>query len=486
MQQQQQQQYQSVLQKHRQSARAVQQRQCELGEGQHVGPLPQYHTWTGGDGFVGHKINIPHVTPREDQMARGTCWVFATIGILEWSYRAHGIKKGWLRPEEYVAFNEQAYGIVVVQRCKQNPALCLIPDDNIWLGSTEGGEIPLLYSLPNMGRAVVPNSVCPYQEFGGFKNEEQCDGLEDALRTNPLNFTLKSMTTLYEVEAIKKHLRKHQRVLGISTVMTDVQFYKPCLGTILRDNPKKCARDEYGQCRINCPLDRFPPNMCCVTVVTENYNREGEFFTRGPTDILDGGHAMQIVGYNDMIVGYNDMYVAVDGSEGGFILKNNWLTNASHSIGYFMQDISRWDENIMCPNSANPRNWFTCKKLEVCTSEKSKLYAAVTSQPRVLRCIDSKHCHVSDDVDYFVKNYSVVGDNMYQICLIKHDRANEHNNGEACLMPLVLDTLADLLTPRDAVANDPDQCGFFFMPYDWVKKIWARFQNSYATDFEIE
>eukprot|EP00457_Paulinella_chromatophora_P003327 gb/GEZN01003334.1/.p1 GENE.gb/GEZN01003334.1/~~gb/GEZN01003334.1/.p1 ORF type:complete len:619 (+),score=13.01 gb/GEZN01003334.1/:37-1893(+) len=430
----------------------------------------------------GHKLNIPHITPRENQEFRGTCWDFATIGILEWSYRQNGILKGWLKPAEYVAFSEQAYGAVVVDRCQKYPQLCLIPDDDIWLGTTEGGEIPLLQSLPNMGNVILPTTVCPYTSTEG--QDTDCPGLAEALKNNPVNFTLKKMETLYEVEAIKKHLRKNGRVLGFSSAMTTVQYFKPCLGKYVQDNYKKCRRDENGQCPVMCPIDRFPPNTCCIAEKYPNYNREGEFYSRGATDFLDGGHAMQIVGYNDN-------FVTVDGEEGGFILKNNWLTNASHSIGYFMQVISRWDENILCPNSANPRNWYCCPTLEDCLSKKTKLYAQITQQPRELECISDKHCIVSPDITYFVKNYTVVGDNMHVICLFRyneaHQRRGEKVHGvETCLMPLVLDKLADLLQPRKMMLNHPDHCGFYFWPYSMVKSVWSRFGNSYATDFEIE
>ena len=53
------------------------------------------------------KFAVDYVTPRQDQASRGTCWDFATIGFLEQSYRAHGVHKGWLQPDEYVAFSEQ-------------------------------------------------------------------------------------------------------------------------------------------------------------------------------------------------------------------------------------------------------------------------------------------------------------------------------------------------------------------------------------------
>lgn len=53
------------------------------------------------------KFAVDYVTPRQDQAYRGTCWDFATISFLEQSYREHGVRHGWLAPDEYVAFSEQ-------------------------------------------------------------------------------------------------------------------------------------------------------------------------------------------------------------------------------------------------------------------------------------------------------------------------------------------------------------------------------------------
>ncbi|KAG9413929.1 hypothetical protein AC1031_013131 [Aphanomyces cochlioides] len=53
------------------------------------------------------KFAVQYVTPRQDQAHRGTCWDFATISLLEWSYRANGVRNGWLKDDEYVAFSEQ-------------------------------------------------------------------------------------------------------------------------------------------------------------------------------------------------------------------------------------------------------------------------------------------------------------------------------------------------------------------------------------------
>jgi len=294
------------------------------------------------------KLDIPYITPRANQANRGTCWDFATVGLLEWSYRDHGIKMGWLKEDEYVKLSEQAYGVVVLDRCQKYPKYCVVPNDAVWLNSTDGGEIPFLYSLPDLDNAIVPEQVCVYQPNEGHDTE--CPNLQSALKANPIKFKIKAMTTLYDIDSIKMHLNKYRRALGFSTVMTNVKYFVPCIGKWAKHPECELVN---GICRTFCPVGKFPVGSCCRAIKQPNYNREAEFLSHGETDYEDGGHAM-------MVVGYNDDWVTTDGSVGGFILKNNWYTNATHSIDYWMSDISRWDENFICPNSNNPRNWYTC------------------------------------------------------------------------------------------------------------------------------
>ena len=54
------------------------------------------------------------VTPTDFQMSRGDCWLFATVGILEDSYRRYGVARGWLKPEEYLHISRQAFGAAVL------------------------------------------------------------------------------------------------------------------------------------------------------------------------------------------------------------------------------------------------------------------------------------------------------------------------------------------------------------------------------------
>eukprot|EP00965_Chrysotila_dentata_P090305 2979806-Pleurochrysis_carterae.AAC.2 len=84
---------------------------------------------------------IDGVTPRELQLARGTCWIFAAVAVLEHSYRQQGIARGWLKPNQYLRLSEQAFGIAVLDLCTQYNATCgQMVGHEIWSG---GQMIPL-------------------------------------------------------------------------------------------------------------------------------------------------------------------------------------------------------------------------------------------------------------------------------------------------------------------------------------------------------
>lgn len=81
---------------------------------------------------------------------------------------------------------------------------------------------------------------------------------------------------------------------------------------------------------------------------------KGEFISHSNM-APEGGHVMTLVGYNDA-------YQTLQGYVGGFILKNSWydgtkpllgprIARGSHSIQYWMEEISAWDERKICPNS---------------------------------------------------------------------------------------------------------------------------------------
>ena len=177
-----------------------------------------------------HKFSVNGTTPVELQLSRGTCWVFAAVAILEWTYRSQGVAQGWLKPKEYVRMSEQAFGISVLDACLALPQnqSCVIGDE-VWRGrqlmpiDTEGGDADTLFYLQSLStRAALPWSVCKYTPFAG--HDHRCPGLEHAQQVNPLVFTMASISWLYERHAVKSRLVSSERLLSFSTPSASTAF----------------------------------------------------------------------------------------------------------------------------------------------------------------------------------------------------------------------------------------------------------------------
>ncbi|KDO16575.1 hypothetical protein SPRG_17911, partial [Saprolegnia parasitica CBS 223.65] len=364
------------------------------------------------------KFSVDHVTPYKNQAGRGTCWDFGTIGLLEQSYRRHGVSQGWLAPHDYVAFSEQAYGIEVAAMCtgpstSPQQKACRIADDNIWRNSTEGGEVPLLYYLQHgLHDAVYPDAVCPYIPTMG--HDLECPGLALRQQANPLRFAVESMETYYEEATIKAQLVARGSAMPFSTNMVTLTHYLPCIGDLVTD--PRCAPSE---CHL-CPPE-LPQATCCIPQSGDSsVTMEGEFVSHSSM-ASDGGHVM-------LLVGFNDLYETRDGFTGGFIVKNSWADGryqGSHSMQYWMQNISEWEERILCPNSYNPFNWYMASEedalvgIDAVLSDDSKLYAHLNQMPLHLRCSDADACDPS--LVYFAKNRTDYGDHMYIMCFYEYN-----------------------------------------------------------------
>ncbi|CAH0489405.1 unnamed protein product [Peronospora farinosa] len=445
------------------------------------------------------KFAVEYVTPRQDQAHRGTCWDFATIGFLEQSYRAHGVHKGWLKPDEYVAFSEQAYGVEILKLCtgdadSQQQKDCRVAGDKMWMNSTDGGEVPELYYLQNgLKESVFPQSVCKYYTKPG--NDVLCPGLEAAQAAgNPLKFELSSMTTKYDDMSVREHLVRKNQAMPLSTPIAMVTHYYPCIGALVSDyhcQPETCTL---------CPGNMATTTCCIPLKGSRNRNMEGEFFShRGMS--IEGGHAM-------LLVGYNDAFLTREGFTGGLIVKNSWADGpyqGSHSLAYWMQEVSDWEERSVCPNSYNPFSWYHCgnngilskwqgndtkeynEGIKDCLSNETKLFADVNIQPLHLKCKDPNLCRTDGDYTYFVRNTTDWGDRMTVMCLWEYS-SEEHVAREICLPPMLEVYIAHTLAPveEEVKENDTDRCGFYFIPYVALRQWIAQFQGFFVSSFDIQ
>eukprot|EP00727_Mastigamoeba_balamuthi_P000962 m51a1_g10863 putative cysteine protease domain containing protein (1058) ;mRNA; r:26430-31553 len=471
------------------------------------------------EGIVGtaslpSKWAAPYLLPQYFQEDRGTCWDFATIGVLEQSYRHNGVAKGFMSPDTYMRFSEQAYGISVVEECRHHPDVCDVLGDEVYHNSTEGGEVWWLYSLTKLYNQLLPVAVCPYSDDA---HEHECPGMTQALATNPIKFDIKSMETAYNVLDTKALMVAKNRPLAWSSLMHNVVYYMPC-------SDEHWARQEGCNAtnRVRCPTDRYYNSEWCARFVSAMYNQDGEFFIHGNT-VPEGGHAMNVVGYNDE-------FVTKQGHKGGFIIKNSWhdLTygsdpngrgaRGSHSVAYWMQQISAWDEKALCPGPLNPDNWLSCvsqtpgptmrrgaRKPRTVMTETGAAYdisetclkpsfmdylVNVTLQPVEFRCLDSQWCSQEQRYRYFlVSTERSVEMDLMQVCMLQHETATGAQK-TLCTPYVNPSLIAYIWAPIESqvrrLRNDPDFCGYYFWPYELSYKQTGMYVNYYSTYFDIE
>jgi len=457
-----------------------------------------------------YRYSTKYQTPRYYQEDRGTCWDFATIGILEQSYRQNGIEKGYLKEEEYVRLNEQAYGLSMIEACKNHADVCDVVGDFVFHNSTEGGEVWWLYNLKELYDKVLPSSVCPYTDPD---HEHDCPGMQEALAKNPIKFDIKSMTSAYNIMETKRLMVEKDRPLAWSSEMHNTVYFFPC------NDPYWKGRVECSsRLAVQCPTDRYYGSQTCARVLSSMFNMDGEFFMHGQT-IGEGGHAMNVVGYNDQ-------FTTKQGQTGGFIIRNSWhdLTygtspngrggRGSHSMAYWMQNISAWDEKAICPGPLNPENWISCVEQEAgphrrlrqnaplklgeeydikdtCLNDKfmDNLFS-VSLQPTEFECIDNTVCATDDKYRYFLISleHSVEQD-LAKVCMLRYDTTNEQQD-TYCTPFHIPAQIAYWFRPiqsqLDVLKDDEDLCGFWFWPYEMLNKQVGMYNNYYSTYFEIE
>ncbi|KAH7818126.1 putative hect e3 ubiquitin [Monocercomonoides exilis] len=300
-------------------------------------------------------MSIPH----KDQAHRGTCWAQALVGSLEHSYRENGIKRGFLVKDEYVPFSVQAFGLEIVKECQkpENMKICEEVGAGPLRNTTQGGESAWIFYLPNLYTKLYPESLCAYKPT--VKEEWDCPNLNESTKgTNPVRFTVRAMDTTYSVEDTKQLLLKKKEPLLISTALPSNVFYIPCNVGAKGENDAYSKFCETTTDRVPCPyyINKVRNDDQCLKMEEEDFiSPDGEWTSFSPF-VSVGGHEMKIVGFNDE-------WVTHDGKKGGFILENSWATG-SHSIAFWMQKRSAWNERMVCPNSMDFQNWFACASMD--------------------------------------------------------------------------------------------------------------------------
>ena len=168
------------------------------------------------------KLLLGGLTPTADQGFRGDCWLFSVMGVLEDSYRRYGVERGWLDPGLYVRLSRQAFGIRVMELCREHPSiLCPVQASVngpvLWGNTTEGADERMLFFMKSLADSALPDAVCKYTDTSA--GERQCDGLHETLLSNPLHFNVTALDMLYEPLDIRQALASKQKVLTIGLLM---------------------------------------------------------------------------------------------------------------------------------------------------------------------------------------------------------------------------------------------------------------------------
>jgi hypothetical protein len=210
---------------------------------------------------------------------------------------------------------------------------------------------------------------------------------------------------------------------------------------------------------------------------------EGEFFSHDDL-IIEGGHAMNLVGFNDQ-------FELSSGDVGALIIKNSWSDSkysGSHSMQYYMQNISRWDESRICPNSYNARNWYQCGDNTMagfrdgCLSKETKLFAELSRKPLNFTCV-AHGC--SQDLVYYLKNMTAATDDKTKACFYGYSAIN-NTVTDYCFPSFPIDYLQYMMEPIVTFPNCKDRCGFYAMSYKTVHQWKSLFQSFFTNSFDIK
>eukprot|EP00742_Colponemidia_sp_Colp-10_P008602 GILJ01009326.1.p1 GENE.GILJ01009326.1~~GILJ01009326.1.p1 ORF type:complete len:580 (-),score=87.44 GILJ01009326.1:309-2048(-) len=405
-----------------------------------------------------YKFAVPLSSPVKNQQRRGTCWDFATVAYLEQTYRQQGVEAGYLRPEEYLYMSEQAYGVMVIEACHANPTLCnAVGGSDLLLNTTESGyEIWVKY-FKVVHDKIVPESVCYYYPTPG--NDTVCPELALALPSNPLKFTLNRMKTLYDSNEIKRQMIRRNRTLLWSSKVNNAVYYLPAEDSNVCESPL-----------VHCPTDKTYGTRCCQAINSPGYSMEGEFEMHGPLTV-SGGHAM-------LMVGFNDMFRTRNGHTGGFILKNSWGSEMSHSLAYWMQEISDYDEAAICPNSKFPLNWEQCT-LPFNEKENAKDENGCTT----LTC-KSAVCEQGSKVAFVNITMSNM-DGIWDACFARYRDTDGHKVRSEFCVSQPMGVIARMFAPHNPKPNNDSLCGFYFFPYDLAHASQTTLGGHWAIDFDL-
>ena len=150
------------------------------------------------------------------------------------------------------------------------------------------------------------------------------------------------------MEDIKRALISTNSSLPLVTELFSEEYYVPCDIVALGYNETNDCMEKLYLCPPDMQNSEFTRTCALLDLIT---TIEAEFISRrtriGSTM---GAHAM-------LLVGWSDEYLMPGQSRGGFIVQNSWSEAISHTSRYFTYEMSRRNDEYLCPNAQNAREW---------------------------------------------------------------------------------------------------------------------------------
>ncbi|KAK8838835.1 hypothetical protein M9Y10_032875 [Tritrichomonas musculus] len=447
-----------------------------------------------------YRVDPIYYFPATDQASRGTCWAFSTIYLFNTQYRAQGIRQGYLKEDEYVNFSVQAYASFLGNWCKKHPNEKVCGYGGFLINTTNDNQVEALdyfyRVIPELHNHIVPESVCPYVKTPSPDTDFECADFEKAVENNPIDFKVKGMKTAYDVRGVKQLLISAQRPLGIGVPMGSMNFYVPCEGSEYQDTEE--CREKYHP----CPYEK-DGSYCYILQVSartgDSVFASSEYIER---IIESGGHAMNIVGYNDNYQ-YIDRFApkeSIAEMKGTFIIHNSWGATPGHSIDFLLGKRTLENEEVQCPNHGSSLNWIPAT-LD-CIKEKHDHKQCGTNIQRIrghgrtshadlLNC-SSKICGVGNL--YILQGESDAETVSLSNGLHKTNFINvtDINNPQTVTFTFPFWALGQIMRPvaAELVQNDIFDCGFYALPYktleEYRRRSWDLFDNFKVSDIELE
>ncbi|KAL0210972.1 hypothetical protein P9112_009270 [Eukaryota sp. TZLM1-RC] len=428
-----------------------------------------------------------YLTANTDQHRRGTCWAFAAINTLESFYVRHGRRNGWLKEKEAVKLSEQAYIISLLEYCNHHPKRCPDTPKDTYHGSD--GYIMWLWSFQKyFSPRLIPDlETCPYQEEADDgKRDMECPGRDKAIQTNPIRYEADLIKTLYTVEEVKQALAK-DKIVPLVIELAWTPYYLKCEGAYAElDGCKNSA--------VRCPIDVDPQEGDCFIVYAMTDDVGHFFFTEKTGHDLApvGGHAIATVGYNDDYVFYNN---EGESFKGGFIIKNSWGPDVSHSVQHFMNEGTYRHEDELCPNERAFSSWVPCGndgqgddfyKMKNTTELKCRADGTRPGHLHINGWSDElKNLMCDDQHTYCIKKTRTAADGAIEVTVSRWTDDPQEATDETLppLPPLALSMVFEPVEVKKE--NSVLHCGYNWMPYKVWEETYSRWL-AWGMDYEIK